>query len=166
MTILSVQVGLPRDVRTEAADGRPATWRSAIWKTPVQGPVWLGEENLAGDGQADRKNHGGPHRAMLWYAAAHYPHWRAELGLETLLFGWFGENLTVEGLDEASVCIGDVYRIGGPDGPVVQVSQPRKPCWKLARRVGVPDLVSRVESTGRSGWYTRVLKTGWVAPGD
>lgn len=164
--VLSVQTGRPREAHTQAADGRPVAWTSAIWKTPVSGRVWLGVENLDGDAQADLVHHGGPHRAVLWYGAGHYPRWRAELGLADLDCGWFGENLTVTDLDEESVCIGDVYRIGGPDGAVVQVSQPRSPCWKLARRVGVPDLVARVESNFRSGWYARVLQPGWVAAGD
>lgn len=161
--LLSIQVGLPREHGTEgSADAKEAAWTSAIVKEPVPGPVRLGREGLAGDAQADRTNHGGPDKAVLAYAAGHYPSWRLELGRPGLPFGGFGENLTVAELDEASVCIGDVWAIG----PVrLQVAQPRLPCWKLARRWGLDDLTARVKATGRSGWYLRVLAEGTIEAG-
>ncbi|HKP74859.1 MAG TPA: MOSC domain-containing protein [Longimicrobiaceae bacterium] len=161
--LASIQVALPQEYGAPGAEramDRP--WTTAFFKEPVAGPVWLGATNLAGDRQADPKHHGGPDKAVLAYAAAHYPGWRAELYLE-LPYGAFGENFTVAGLDEASVCIGDVYEVGGA---VVQVTQPRIPCWKIARRWKVKDLSARVQRSGRTGWYLCVLREGEVAAGD
>jgi MOSC domain-containing protein YiiM len=161
--LLSIQVALPRTHGNEGArEPLDRAWTTAFFKEPVAGPVWLGRANLAGDRQADTKSHGGPDKAVLAYAAAHYPLWRAELGVE-MPFGAFGENFTVAGLDEGSVCLGDVYAVGGAR---VQVSQPRIPCWKIARRWRRKDLSARVQATGRTGWYLRVLDEGAVAPGD
>jgi MOSC domain-containing protein YiiM len=163
MRLASIQVALPRQHgRAAAVDPMGRPWTTAFFKEPVAGPVWLGRTNLAGDRQADLKHHGGPDRAVMCYAAAHYTVWRSELGRE-LPHGGFGENFTVDGLDESAVCIGDVYAIGEAR---VQVSQPRIPCWKIARRWGVRDLSARVQRTGRTGWYLRVLDEGRVAPGD
>jgi len=158
--LVSIQVGLPRRWGDpEATDPMERPWESAIAKEPVQGPVWLGRTNLIGDGQADLKHHGGPDKAVLAYAAAHYPLWRAELGRSDLPYGAFGENFTINGLTEEVVCIGDVYAIGEAR---VQVSQPRQPCWKIARRWRIKDLTARVVETGRTGWYLRVLTEGYV----
>jgi len=137
-------------------------WTTAFFKYPVQGPLWLGTTNLAGDGQADLENHGGPDKAVLAYAAAHYPLWRAELGVD-LPHGGFGENFTVDGQDESTVCLADVYEVGGA---LVEVSQPRMPCWKIGRRWGMKRLTALVERTGRAGWYLRVLREGEVRAGD
>ena len=137
-------------------------WVTGFFKSPVTEPVWLGRTGLAGDGQADSKNHGGPDKAVLAYAADHYPLWHAELNRSDLSYGAFGENFTIAGLSEETVCIGDVFAVG----PVrVQVSQPRQPCWKIARRWRIKDLTARVLSTGRTGWYFRVLVEGYVQPG-
>jgi MOSC domain-containing protein YiiM len=161
-TLVSVHVGLPTRYGTPgAAHPMDRPWSSAIAKSPVTGPVWAGRFNLAGDAQADLDAHGGPEKAILAYAAAHYPLWREDLGRE-LPHGAFGENLTVAGLDEGSVCIGDVFAIGEA---VVQVSQPRVPCFKLAYRWRIKDLTARVKRTGRAGWYLRVLETGWLEAG-
>ncbi len=160
--ILSIQVGLPKELENpQAADGHPSTWRSGIYKLPVTGPVWAGKTDLAGDGQADLNVHGGVDKAVYAYPAEHYPFWQAELGKE-LPFGVFGENLTVEGLLEEEVCIGDVYAAGEV---LLQVTQPRGPCWKLARRLGVSDLVTRYNLSGRTGFYLRVLQEGNLAAG-
>ena len=158
--LLSIQVGLPAAHRDP---GDEKVWRTAFWKKPVEGPVWLGKTNLVGDGQAAVGIHGGPDKAVLGYAASHYPLWRAELGWDDLGFGAFAENFTLEGLSENSVCLGDVYAVGDA---VVQVSQPRSPCWKIARRWRMPDLTERVEVTGRTGWYHRVLDEGLVEAGQ
>ncbi|VTU00872.1 sulfurase : MOSC domain containing protein OS=Rhodopirellula maiorica SM1 GN=RMSM_03240 PE=4 SV=1: MOSC: 3-alpha [Gemmataceae bacterium] len=155
-TLLSVQVGLPQ---TLGGAARP--WTTGFIKAAVAGPVQLGPTNLVGDGQADLANHGGPDKAVCVYPAVHYPHWRAELGLP-LTHGAFGENFTAGGWSEADVCVGDVWAIGGA---LVQVSQPRQPCWKLARRWDVKDLALRVQQTGRTGWYFRVLRAGGVEAG-
>src|SRR5262245_26402280 len=118
--------------------------------------------NLVGDGQADLVNHGGPDKAVLAYSADHYPAWRAELCLAEMTFGAFGENLTLANLTEADVCIGDVWRVGEV---LLAVSQPRQPCWKLARRWKVKDLPARVVESGRSGWYFRVVREGDLEAG-
>jgi|SRR5579859_794425 len=155
---------MPRRIEAaEAPDPAGNAWTTGFFKTPVSGHVWLARENLAGDGQGDTRNHGGPDKAVLAYAAAHYPVWRAELAWPGLPHGAFAENLTIEGLDEAAVCIGDVFEIGEA---LVQVSQPRQPCWKISARWRRPDLTARVEASGRTGWYLRVLREGNLAAGD
>jgi MOSC domain-containing protein YiiM len=162
--VVSLQVGLPARRGTEGAqeDPRKGAWTSGIFKDPVAGPVLLGRLHFAGDGQADLEVHGGPDKAVLAYSAGHYPGWRAELGLD-MNPGAFGENLTIAGQDERRVCIGDVYEIGEAR---VEVSQPRLPCWKLARKWGLPDLPARVVKSVRGGWYFRVLREGRIASGD
>ena len=161
--LVSIQVGLPRAYGREGADDpmdRP--WETGFYKQAVDGPRWLGTTNLVGDGQADLVNHGGPDKAVLCYAASHYPGWREELQRPDLPHGAFGENFTIDGLTEETVCVGDVYRLGEA---IVQVSQPRQPCWKLAWRWRLRELTALVERSGRTGWYIRVLEEGEVRPG-
>jgi MOSC domain-containing protein YiiM len=158
--LLSIQVGLPALHRDPDAG---KSWRTGFWKAPVDGPVWLGKTNLVGDAQAALGIHGGPDKAVLGYAASHYPLWRAELEWPDIAFGAFAENFTLDDLAEESVCLGDVYAVGDA---VVQISQPRSPCWKIARRWQRPDLTERVEATGRTGWYHRVLQEGAVQAGQ
>jgi len=161
--VLSIQVGMPRLVSAEEApDPHGRSWRTGFFKTPVTGPVWLGRTNLAGDGQADLKNHGGPDKAVLCYSAEHYPCWRAELEMPDLPHGAFAENFTVSVLDEEKVCLGDIYEVGEA---LVQVTQPRQPCWEISARWRRPDLTERVLKTGRTGWYLRVLREGMVEAG-
>lgn len=149
--------------------GRPSTfggtepWRSGIFKSAVAGPLHLAAQNLSGDGQADLKVHGGPDKAVCVYSADHYPFWREHLGVPECGPGWFGENFSVEGQTETAVAIGDTYRIGTA---VVQISQPRAPCWKLGRRWNRLDMPKLVLASGRTGWYLRVIETGDVQPGD
>lgn len=138
-------------------------WTTGFFKEPVQGPVLLRTTNLEGDGQADRVHHGGVDKAVLAYSAEHYPDWRRSMEQPSLPFGAFGENFTVTGLTEADVCIGDTWQVG--DEVVMQVSQPRQPCWKLVRRWRIKTLVLQVQQTGRTGWYFRVLSEGTVAAG-
>jgi MOSC domain-containing protein YiiM len=162
-TLLSIQVGLPRTLGTPGADNpmdRP--WTSGFFKEPVNTPVRVTRLGIVGDGVADRINHGGPDKAVLAYSADHYPGWSAELGISPLPFGAFGENLTVSHLTEDEVCVGDVWACGEL---VFEVSQPRQPCWKLARRWRVKDLPARVVESGRSGWYLRVLVEGEIVAG-
>lgn len=163
-TLCSIQVGLPRqhlDV-ARVRDEQAREWVSGIYKQPVTGPVRLRKLNLDGDGQADLRHHGGPDRAILAYCADCYSDWREWLNLPHLAYGAFGENFTVSGMDENTVCIGDVYQVGAV---VLEVSQPRKPCWKLGRRLGIAELPAQVERIGRTGWYLRVLQEGEVDAG-
>ncbi|WP_111735513.1 MOSC domain-containing protein [Roseovarius amoyensis] len=138
---------------------------SGIGKTAVTHPLRLGPEGFEGDEQADRRVHGGVEKAVHHYPLDHYSDWRAELGdLQALTTpGGFGENISTAGLTEAEVAVGDTFRLGGA---LIQVSQGRQPCWKLNRRFGVPDMARRVQQTGRTGWYYRVLQTGTVTPWD
>lgn len=138
---------------------------SGIDKHPVQDRLWLGQEGLAGDAQGDRRVHGGPDKAVHHYPFEHYPDWQAELGpLDRLARpAAFGENFSTHGLTEATVAVGDRFRIGGA---LVEVSQGRQPCWKLNVRFSVPDMARRVQDSGRTGWYYRVIEEGEVAPGD
>jgi len=157
-TLLSVQTGRPLSL--PHADGE---WRSSIHKRPVETPLRLDRLNLEGDEQADLRVHGGPDKAVCTYSADHFPYWQATLGRPDLGPGAFGENFTVSGLDEATVCLGDVYAVGTV---LVEVSQPRSPCWKLGRkweRLDMPKLVLRA---GKTGWYFRVRQTGSVAAGQ
>lgn len=158
--VIAVLAGRVRTFPEGGPDGRP--WRSAIDKQPVLAPVRLTYEGLAGDAQADRRYHGGPERALLGYPAGHFPSWATELGRSDLGPGSFGENLTILGLDESSACIGDELRLGSA---VIQISQPRTPCVKLARRLATPDIVARAFQTARTGFYLRVLEEGDVGPG-
>lgn len=161
--LVSVQVGTPRTVGApDAEDRMERAFTSAIWKSPVSGPVFAGPLGLAGDAVANTKVHGGVDQALLMYAGSHYPVWEAELG-RPMGPGSFGENLTVDGLDESSVCIGDVLEIGRV---LLEVSQPRQPCATLARRHQVPDMIAIVRGNGRSGWYLRVAVEGPVEAGQ
>lgn len=161
--LVSIQVGLPQTLHSEEAIG-PAehAWTTAFIKEPVNGPVWLSETNLAGDGQGSPKTHGGPEKAVCVYPREHYEYWRGELNLPALVNGDFGENFTTTGHREEQVCIGDVFQVGEA---IVQISQPRPPCWRLARRWQIKDLALRVEQTGKTGWYLRVLRQGYVEAG-
>ena len=138
---------------------------SAIVKHAVDGAIELTPFGLYGDTQADRVNHGGPERALLHYCARHYADWARDYPQSAAAFvaPGFGENLSSAHMDEETVCIGDIYRLGTAR---VQVSQPRSPCWKLNTRFGIPDLAQRVQDTQRCGWLCRVLDTGEISPGD
>ncbi|KFA38520.1 molybdenum cofactor sulfurase, partial [Xanthomonas vasicola pv. musacearum NCPPB 4384] len=148
----SVAIGRVRDFT------RPGS-RSAIDKRALQGAVQVGIEGLEGDEQGDLRVHGGPDKAIHHYPRDHYAAWRNELGTHALLeaAGAFGENLSSVGLTEADVCLGDRFALGTA---VVEVSQLRQPCWKLSDRFGVRELARRVQETGRTGWYYRVLQPG------
>jgi len=151
MKIAGIQVGLPRALGSN-------NLRSSIMKEAVHGSVHVGKTNLAGDAQADLENHGGADKAICVYPQEHYPYWEKTLNLN-FSPGDFGENFTTQEVMEADICIGDIFRIGSA---TVQVSQPRQPCWKLAKRWGVKKLPLHVQETGRTGWYFRVLEEGEV----
>jgi MOSC domain-containing protein YiiM len=163
MRLVSILVGTPRTVGTPGAEDRmKRAFTSAIWKSPVSGPVRVDTLGLDGDAVYDTECHGGFDQAVLMYGAGHYPSWEAELG-HPLEPGAFGENLLVEGLDEDVVCIGDHYRIG----PVrLQVTHPRTPCSTLARRHQIADMIALVRRNSRSGWYLRVLDEGTLETGQ
>lgn len=156
--VLSVQVGRTRSNVT--ADGK--VWRSAITKEPVLGPVTVGVEGLEGDEQTNRKHHGGPDKAVCCFFATHYSGWLRDLCYD-LPFGAFGENLTIDGLTEADLCIGDKLTVGDT---VLQISQPRMPCNSVARRWNAPELPIQMERSGFTGFYCRVLQTGDISPGE
>ncbi len=141
-------------------DNRP----SAICKTLLQAPTWLGREGLVGDAQADRRVHGGPEKALHQYASTNYAQLaqRFPEASERLVPGSIGENLSVPGWDETTVCIGDTFRLGDA---LIQVAQPRSPCWKIDARYEVEGMAQYIETTGLTGWYYRVLREGMVAPG-
>lgn len=145
----------------DAADTHDKPWTTGFFKEQVDGPVQVVSTGLVGDAQADLKHHGGPDKAILAYAADHYPLWKAELGID-MPHGGFGENLTVHGADETTLCIGDVFTIGNV---IVEISQPRQPCWKLARRWRNNALIQHVIRNGRTGWYLRVIQGGFINPG-
>ena len=134
-------------------------WRTGFHKEAREGPCWLGYQGFRGDEVADTRYHGGVDKAVCVYPAEHYPFWNGVPGMAAAGPGGFGENLTTEGLLEEEVCIGDIHALGEA---LVQVSQPRQPCWKLARRWRVKDLALQVERTGRTGFYFRVLRHGEV----
>jgi MOSC domain-containing protein YiiM len=167
--VLSVQVGRPQTLPVPAGAGDgdgeddvQSFFRSAIAKRPVIGPITVGQLGLEGDEVEDTRVHGGPDQAVLAYAAAHYPKWRKEWGRDDVTHGGFGENLTVDGLDEFTVCLGDRWRIGSV---VLEVTKPRSPCNRLAWYQRREDLIQRVRLTGRSGWYLRVLTPGQLEAG-
>lgn len=155
--IQSLNVGKPRDLqfgRKEVTTG--------INKKPVAEPVYLSLVNFEGDGQADLVNHGGRDKAVCAYPSEHYPHWEKELG-KPLDASAFGENLTLRGLTEDELCIGDSFQMGEA---VVQVSQPREPCFKLSLIHGRKDMPLLIQNLGYTGFYFRVLKEGIVSPSD
>lgn len=159
--LLSIQTGLPRIIE-DTPPGCKGPWESGFYKNPVKGLLRLGKTNLEGDGQADLKNHGGPDKAVNLYPVEHYARWREELLLPGLNAGAMGENFTTEGLTEDTTCIGDIYAAGEAR---IQISQPRQPCWKIDRRWGVEGFARRVQESGRTGWYFRVLQEGMVEAG-
>lgn len=158
MKLLSVNAARPQTVSIE---GR--TYSTSIYKMAFEGPVWLGRLNLAGDGQGDKKNHGGQYQAVYCYPHEHYAYWSEQLGGDDFTFGQFGENLTTQGLLEHEVCVGDALRIGGA---LIQVTQPRVPCYKLANKLGIPGFDKTFLKANRSGFYAQVLEEGEVAAGD
>ena len=166
--IASIQIGSIRtEGDAEATDAMNRRWTTAFYKFPVSGPVAIYRLGVAGDEIADMKNHGGVDKAVLGYSASHYPLWRAELGRADLEHGAFAENLTIRGQDESSVCIGDLYEVGRNESTaLLEISQPRQPCWKISRRWQHKTLTKLVAQTGRTGWYFRVLREGWVNEGD
>lgn len=161
--VVSVRTGrsLPHE-RPEWDEVR-SDWRTAYWKEARDGAVQVGVLGLDGDQQADTRHHGGPEMAVLMYAGEHYRHWSAHAGLDAMGPGGFGENLTLAGLLESTVCVGDVLAVGDAE---LQVSSPRGPCMDISRRWNAAWLLERVVAERRTGWYLRVRREGAVQTGD
>lgn len=159
LTIETMYAGLPAPLGAQAK-------LSAIAKAAVAGPWIITPTGLASDRQADLVHHGGPEKALHHYPRDHYATWlaeHAELGAALVDAPAFGENISLSTMTEANVHVGDIYRVGDV---ILQVSQGRQPCWKLNARFAKPDMARRVQTTGRTGWYYRVLQPGTIKPGD
>src|SRR6516162_8637190 len=156
--LLSVNVGLPRDIEWK---GR--TVYTGIWKNPAPGRCGVGRLNLNGDGQGDLAGHGGEQRAVFVYQIESYRYWQEQLKRTDFVYGQFSENFTIEGLPDDAVCIGDRYRIGSA---VFEVTQPRVTCYRIGIRMDGPRMPALLTSSGRPGFYFRVLEEGEVGAGD
>lgn len=156
--LLSVNVGLPRDVTWQGK-----TVHTGVWKAPVVGRRMVRRLNIDGDGQGDKAGHGGEHRAVFVYQYDSYRYWQSRLGRASLAYGQFGENFTVEGLADTEVCIGDRYRIGGA---LFEVTQPRVTCYRVGIRMEEPEMAALLVKHGRPGFYFRVIEEGEVEAGD
>lgn len=157
MRVLSVGVGRPREV-----EWRGKKYRTSIWKDPVTEPVHVRTLNIDGDEQSDLSVHGGRNKAVYAYPSEHYQAWTRELRMD-LPWGAFGENLTVEGILEDDIRIGDRLQIGSAE---LEVRQPRMPCYKLGIRFDRDDMVRRFLESGRSGFYLAVIREGVLTAGD
>jgi MOSC domain-containing protein YiiM/ferredoxin-NADP reductase len=156
--LLSVNVGLPRDI-----DWRGRKVHTAIWKAPVGGRRRVGRLNIDGDGQGDLQGHGGEHRAVYVYQIESYRYWEGRLSRSDFSYGQFGENFTIEGLEDDQVCIGDRYRIGSA---LFEVTQPRVTCFRVGIRMDEPRMAALLTGSGKPGFYLRVLEEGEVGAGD
>jgi ferredoxin-NADP reductase/MOSC domain-containing protein YiiM/ferredoxin len=156
--LVSVNVGLPRDI-----EWRGRTVHTGIWKNPMAGRCRVGRLNLDGDGQGDLAGHGGEQRAVFVYQMESYRYWQEQLKRTNFVHGQFGENFTIEGFEDDAVCIGDRYQIGSA---VFEVSQPRVTCYRVGIRMDEPRMAALLTSTGRPGFYFRVLQEGEVGAGD
>ncbi|HXT88703.1 MAG TPA: MOSC domain-containing protein [Trebonia sp.] len=157
-SLLSLNVGMPKDVSWQ---GR--TVHTGVWKYPVTGPRMVRRLNIDGDGQGDLAGHGGEQRAVLVYQAQSHQHWREHFGRSDIGYGHFGENLTVDGLADDEVCIGDRYRIGDAE---FEVTQPRVTCYRVGLRLGEPELPALMVGHHRPGFYMRVIREGLIQAGD
>jgi MOSC domain-containing protein YiiM len=156
--LLSVNVGLPHDI-----EWRDRIVHTAIWKHPVRGCCRVRRLNLDGDGQGDLAGHGGEQRAVFVYQVELYRYWQEQLTRADFVHGQFGENFTIEGLQDDAVCIGDRYRIGSA---LFEVTQPRVTCYRVGIRMNEPRMPALLTSSGRPGFYFRVLEEGTVGAGD
>ncbi len=158
MKLISVNVGLPRDINVNGK-----TVRTSIWKNPVEGRVHVSTLNLEGDQQSDLTVHGGVDKAVYLYPIEHYPYWGAQLPGVELPLGVFGENFSAEGILEDQIRVGDRLRIGSAE---FMVTQPRLPCYKLGIRFDRRDIVKRFLQSKRTGFYLAVLREGEIEKGD
>ena len=144
-------------------DEDQTTWTSSLVKKPVCHPVYLRRSHLAGNEQADSKHHGGEDKTLFAMPLEHICHWRTTFSMPDLPFGGLGENLTTWGVEERDVCIGDRFQLGEA---VVEISQPRLPCWKIGRCWGNPEFGAKLEEAGHSGWYFRTIQEGSFSLAD
>jgi ferredoxin-NADP reductase/MOSC domain-containing protein YiiM len=156
--LLSVNVGLPRDITWQGK-----TVHTAVWKAPIQGRRMARRLNIDGDGQGDLAGHGGEQRAIFVYQIESYHYWQNELARSDFTYGQFGENFTIEGPSDQEVCIGDRYRVGGA---LLEVTQPRVTCYRVGIRMNEPQMAALLVARGRPGFYFRVLEEGEVGAGD
>ncbi len=158
MKLRSVNISQPKHVQY-----KDKTVTTGIFKQPVSGRIEINHFNLAGDQQVDLKNHGGEHKAVYGFSADHYPFWQNKLALDALAFGRFGENLTIDGLNEAKLCIGDRIQVGEA---LLEITQPRVPCFKLGLAFELETMPRLFVENAATGIYFRVIETGTVAAGD
>ena len=159
MKLLSINVSKPKPI---TYNGKII--HTGIFKEPVSGTVMLKENNIEGDGQGDLKVHGGTYKAIYGYPYEHYSHWKNELDRDDLSYGQFGENLTVAGMLEEEIHIGDVFQIGSD--VKLQITQPRVPCFKLGYKMELPEFPKQFLESRRVGFYFRVLAEGEITAGD
>ncbi|WP_242205656.1 MOSC domain-containing protein [Aestuariivivens insulae] len=155
-------------ISTNIAKPTTIVWRgkqvtTGIYKTPTQSPIYLGKSDVAHDEVTDRRYHGGEFKACYLFSAEQYPYWKGLYPQLDWQWGMFGENLTVEGLDETKIQIGDIYKVGGA---LIQVTQPREPCFKLGVKFGSQQVLKQFIDHGYPGTYIRVLEEGHVKSGD
>ena len=155
MKLLSINVSKPKPIEYNGK-----TVYTGIFKEPVSGTVMLRESNIDGDGQGDLKVHGGTYKAIYGYPYEHYSHWQQELDRDDLSYGQFGENLTVSGMLEEEIHIGDIFQIGSD--VKLQITQPRVPCFKLGYKMGLPEFPKQFLESRRVGFYFRVLEEGLI----
>jgi len=161
--VLQIFVGTPKVYSYDSKnDGEERSYESGIFKDAVAGRVWVGKLNLSGDGQADLRFHGGPDRPVMMFGAELYDFYARELAME-IPAGGFGENLTMEGLSETNVCLGDIWET---DSVRLEVSQARLPCFKQGRRLNRPDVVEKIVDARAGGWYCRTLVEGSLEAGE
>ena len=162
ISIHSIFVGRPERIKDELG-----TWESSIFRQAVFGPVELNPRGIAGDQVTDTVNHGRPSQAVCVHPIEHYAYWNEQFNLtdanQQLGPGSVGENWTIDGGDESTVCVGDIYSIGSSE---VQVSGPRGPCWKQERKLKLPGFLKRTIESLRTGFYVQVAQCGTVRPGD
>lgn len=155
-------------VSTNIAKPTTILWRgqkviTGIYKTPTNNPIYLGKDIVKGDEVTDRKHHGGEYKACYLFSADHYPYWKKLYPHLDWNWGMFGENLTISGLDETKICIGDIYKIGKA---LIQITLPREPCFKFGVKFGTPNVLKQFIAHNRSGTYVRVIEDGFATTGD
>ena len=158
MEVIATNIAVPRKI---IWNGNEVS--TGIYKQPVQNPITLEDETVAGDIVADRKVHGGIYKACYLFSSDHYPYWKQKYPHLVWDWGMFGENLTVKGLDESKIRIGNIYKLGSA---LVQITQPRQPCYKLGVKFGTQDILKQFIDHGFPGTYVRVLEQGEVKVGD